>query len=67
MTVMDSGDIPPFALLRMGHPCCCTPGVYSPERRMGRVGVAEPATLSMVMPKAFAGTPLGRRGSTSEA
>src|SRR3954454_22790263 len=41
--------------------------VYSPESRMGRVGVAAPAAFSIVMPKALAGTPLGRRGSTSEA
>jgi hypothetical protein len=40
---------------------------YSPERMMGSVGVVAPATFSMVMPKAFAGTPLGSLGSTSEA
>jgi hypothetical protein len=34
---------------------------------MGSVGVEEPAAFSMVMPKAFAGTPLGSLGSTSDA
>jgi hypothetical protein len=41
--------------------------VYSPERMMGRVGVVAPATFSIVMPKAFAGTLLGILGNTSEA
>lgn len=40
---------------------------YSPERRMGKVGVVAPPAFSMVMPKALAAMPLGSGGSTSEA
>jgi hypothetical protein len=42
-------------------------GDYSPERTIGGVGVFAPPAFSIVMPKPFAGTPLGSCGSTTEA
>src|ERR1700733_8843451 len=39
----------------------------APERMIGAVGVAEPPSFSMVMPKALAGTPTGSGGKTTLA
>jgi len=62
---VEFGGIPPFALLRMGHPWWWF--AYSPDKTMGGVGVLEPPAFSMVIPKALAATPLGSVGSTTEA